>query len=614
VDLWPFQRARTSRRSRPPAGIPEVDPIPPLSSDRPSLKDQQARRREEPLIRPEIPPAARDDKPKVRKLFSRRVDRPFIKEIEPFAGVVEPRAPRNDRAQPKDREAPRAERAAPQHREPPVRAVDTSPARADRQVNREPPVEAAADTSTPKVERPAAPVRPVAPAAFREDRVEAADPELPVRTAEPPVPQVERPAAQDRQPPVRAVDPSPPRADRAAVTDPEPPVKADDRPAPHVERPAAQDRQSAVRAVEAFPPPDERVREKDREPRLRAVEEPSYGAEPRSRDYERSAMAEAPSPRWDDFSYPRYRDSAVRAEEIRPARDRFRAWDPEPTIRVEESWPGRHDRPGARDRDADSIPAWAWLILLVFLGAAAYIGYHYWQQQRGEQPAPSLPDRAAAPAPAPPGFGATEPEIRHPVPAAESGPATSLPALDQSDAAMRALVTDLVGAKNFQAMVNPQQLVRRIVATVDNLPRRTAPVQIRPIKPAPGQYVPSPANTRRYAGYVRAVEALDARALAQAYVAFYPLFQRAYADLGFPDRYFNDRVVEAIDDMLAAPDLTRPTELIQPKVFYQYADPRLESRSAGQKFMMRLGPENAAKVKAKLREIRQEIAKPVTGG
>jgi len=59
--------------------------------------------------------------------------------------------------------------------------------------------------------------------------------------------------------------------------------------------------------------------------------------------------------------------------------------------------------------------------------------------------------------------------------------------------------------------------------------------------------------------------------------------------------------------MLAAPDLTRPTELIQPKVFYQYADPRLESRSAGQKFMMRLGPENAAKVKAKLREIRAEL-------
>jgi hypothetical protein len=35
----------------------------------------------------------------------------------------------------------------------------------------------------------------------------------------------------------------------------------------------------------------------------------------------------------------------------------------------------------------------------------------------------------------------------------------------------------------------------------------------------------------------------------------------------------------------------------------------LEARSAGQKIMMRMGSENAAKVKAKLREIRSELVK-----
>jgi hypothetical protein len=47
-----------------------------------------------------------------------------------------------------------------------------------------------------------------------------------------------------------------------------------------------------------------------------------------------------------------------------------------------------------------------------------------------------------------------------------------------------------------------------------------------------------------------------------------------------------------------------PLTLVQPKVFYRYADPGLEARSAGQKLLMRLGADDEAKVKAKLRQIR----------
>jgi hypothetical protein len=236
---------------------------------------------------------------------------------------------------------------------------------------------------------------------------------------------------------------------------------------------------------------------------------------------------------------------------------------------------------------------------------AAAAGYQFWQQR--DWPAATVPEPSRFPAEVQPGFAA-EPSVRHPIATAEE-PEKLLPALDGSDAAMREFVTGLVGGRAFQSLVNPQQLVRHIVATVDNLPRKTAPVQVRPFKPAPGQFAPNATNTRRYTMYVRALESLDTHALVQGYVTLYPLFQRAYAELGFPDHYFNDRVVEAIDDMLAAPELSGPVELIRPKVFYQYADPALESRSAGQKFMMRMGRENAAKVKAKLREIRAALAK-----
>jgi hypothetical protein len=45
-------------------------------------------------------------------------------------------------------------------------------------------------------------------------------------------------------------------------------------------------------------------------------------------------------------------------------------------------------------------------------------------------------------------------------------------------------------------------------------------------------------------------------------------------------------------------------KLVQPKVFYRYADADLEARSAGQKMLMRLGADDEARVKARLREIR----------
>jgi hypothetical protein len=91
---------------------------------------------------------------------------------------------------------------------------------------------------------------------------------------------------------------------------------------------------------------------------------------------------------------------------------------------------------------------------------------------------------------------------------------------------------------------------------------------------------------------------------------FYPLFQEAYRDLGYPNGYFNDRLVEAIDDMLAAPIMSGPVKLSQPKVLYEYADPSLEQRSAGQRIMMRMGSDNAARVKAKLAQFRREIVGP----
>lgn len=174
----------------------------------------------------------------------------------------------------------------------------------------------------------------------------------------------------------------------------------------------------------------------------------------------------------------------------------------------------------------------------------------------------------------------------------------------------------LLGRK-WQVYILGEGLIQRIVATVDSLPRERLPAGVMPLKRVPKTFVTTgkggtlaigPGNSARYAAHVQLVGAVDAAKLVSVYVRFYPLFQRAYEELGNPKAYFNDRLVVAIDDLLAAPELSGPIKLVKPGLHYEFADPALEARSAGQKLMIRMGRDNAVLVKAKLREIRRGVA------
>jgi Protein of unknown function (DUF3014) len=276
-----------------------------------------------------------------------------------------------------------------------------------------------------------------------------------------------------------------------------------------------------------------------------------------------------------------------------------------------EQWSARDDSPYLREPQSAAI-LW-WIFLLLVFSAAGGAAYYFWPQREILGPAPSTtsePRRESPTAVQP------QPQAALPFDADPAASAKPLPSLDNSDGLMRETVSGLVGRQAFDAMVYPSQLIRRIVATVDNLPRETASRRVMPLEPVPGRFgvagtgeevTLTATNSGRYAPYVRVLEALDSRTLARRYADSYPLFQRAYSELGFPGSRFHDRLLEAIDDLLAAPEPAGPLKLVQPKVFYQFADPELESLSAGQKIMLRMGAENAAKVKAKLREIRREL-------
>ena len=115
----------------------------------------------------------------------------------------------------------------------------------------------------------------------------------------------------------------------------------------------------------------------------------------------------------------------------------------------------------------------------------------------------------------------------------------------------------------------------------------------------------SPENYARYAPLIRVIEKTDVKALALVYQRLYPLFQQSYEDLGYPGKYFNDRLVEVIDHLLQTPELARPrcsSRSRRCSTSTRIAE--LENRSAGQKLLMRMGPANERAIKAKLRELR----------
>jgi hypothetical protein len=240
--------------------------------------------------------------------------------------------------------------------------------------------------------------------------------------------------------------------------------------------------------------------------------------------------------------------------------------------------------------------------------AALAVVAYFWLRSEPEPP----------PAPPPKPVEQAEQPAHYPVPEAQPAPASTLPPLAESDAALLESLKGLFTGEALQQYLVPNDIVRRMVVTIDNLPRKKVAERLKPVKAIEGPFrvtgpeeerVIAPDNADRYRALMQLVNITDMEQVAAIYVQFYPLFQEAYRDLGYPDAYFNNRVVEVIDHLLATPTVPGPIKLIQPSVMYEYADPKLEALSAGQKTLIRMGPAHAETIKRKLRELRVAVTK-----
>ena len=284
--------------------------------------------------------------------------------------------------------------------------------------------------------------------------------------------------------------------------------------------------------------------------------------------------------------------------------------------------------------EGNTMKNWLIGLLLVVLAAATYYFIVVYDPFAEETLPPLIPTVAIEqPKPQP------EPVLLEPVeevtgvePELEMvDEATVLPPLAESDESVLDSLSGLAGEASVMRFFVSDNVISRFVASVDALTSRQVPGQIMAIQDLGGefmataneqpdivirnsegdpipQYILNPSNYQRYEPQVEMFEALDTQELVTLYRDYAPLCRQAYVELGYPDGDFDARLIEVIDSLLFTPEISEPLRLIKPEAFYLFTNPDLEALPAGQKALLRMGPMNAQRVKAKLREIRTALA------
>ncbi|MCB1644525.1 MAG: DUF3014 domain-containing protein [Pseudomonadales bacterium] len=275
------------------------------------------------------------------------------------------------------------------------------------------------------------------------------------------------------------------------------------------------------------------------------------------------------------------------------------------------------------------------LIALIVVGVLI-LGYVGYLLTSSEPAAPTASQEISIPAPAPvveaepepePEVVETAPPVVLPETPAETPPvieepkepAFVLPLLDDSDQLIRDGVVSLTRNDGINSWLSPNELIRKFVVTVDNVANGSIPRQAVSVldsrqpftatQISEDVFLMDPASYHRYDMFADIFSSIDPRRAAEFYDLLKPLFKEAYGELGYPDKQFEDVIFDAVGRLLETPVIEGDIRLVRPVVMFEYQDPDLESLSAAQKQLIRMGPENTRKIQRKLSDLSRELRK-----
>ncbi len=214
----------------------------------------------------------------------------------------------------------------------------------------------------------------------------------------------------------------------------------------------------------------------------------------------------------------------------------------------------------------------------------------------------------------------TEPEreiVTEPAAELVEAEVVQLPALGESDSFIRERLQQIAEGAALLSYLVDDQMVRGFVILVDNISQGNLPQTNLPYRAVEGEFPVrtvdnnlfelDEAGFRRFDRVVNALVDIDTDQAMMLYRLASPLFQQAYAELGYGDVSFDNTLSRAIRNVLATDDIEGSIQLVKPSVMYLYADSDIEAMSDIQKQMLRIGPDNREKVKSKLRQVMQQL-------
>lgn len=187
-----------------------------------------------------------------------------------------------------------------------------------------------------------------------------------------------------------------------------------------------------------------------------------------------------------------------------------------------------------------------------------------------------------------------------------------LPALAESDDFIENKTLAIANGMKIAPMILKKDIARQFVVFVDNLAQGELVRKASPLKGPETEFSVSeitnkiflnPDSYHRYDLYADFVAGLNEKDLVATYTELKPLFAEAFAELGYSDIDFDNRMQAMFTMVENAPIIEDPIELSSVTVNYHFADPNLEALPNAQKLLLRMGPENTRKIKAAVKKL-----------
>jgi len=188
--------------------------------------------------------------------------------------------------------------------------------------------------------------------------------------------------------------------------------------------------------------------------------------------------------------------------------------------------------------------------------------------------------------------------------------------LEETDEFIRDNIKNMSSDPRLSEWLMTDHIIRKFVAAVDNIAHGLSPrKQIGFFEPKTeflakekGEHtIVDEDSYKRYDPVANTFDSINTKETIDLYQRFKPLIQKAYQELGSPDKDFDETLNRAINELLAVPVVEEEIMLIRKLKSFELYDPELEKMSQAQKHLFRMGPQNIKKIQHKLRELQKQL-------